>query len=354
MWSKVEFKTSIANELLGETFPIKKLLELTGRSKPLGQHHMRFTPADIRTIRYQLANVDPAIIPEADATNTKLPAIIVTRMTKGGVGKTSLTVNLSLSMAMMGYRVLIIDCDPQASASNLLGIETVVQQITHIGGFLNRSLSEHSDDGLPDAIHHLLTNGTLDAIASDITLAEADGHLISKSYSHTRAENFFKRNQAFLAKNYDVILVDTAPGTTPIGVAFTYAGYLAGKVLTVVEPEGSCLRALNSLVTNLNEVTIASGHVVSMQLLINKFHPTLKHIGENIAMLHKNYAGSIMDTVIPQFSGFNKQFDSISGRTLPLAVKDSSSQATQALFSAARELIQSFNVTQPGLPAASA
>ncbi len=82
----IEFKTAVALALLGKEFSSKRLLELSGREKPRGQHHMKYSPTDLRSIRYRLAGLNPAEQQKAITKNKKLPALIVTRMTKGGVG----------------------------------------------------------------------------------------------------------------------------------------------------------------------------------------------------------------------------------------------------------------------------
>ena len=140
MTKSKDFKTSVATALSGMEISPKKLQELVGREKPAGQHHMRYTPADMMAARYHAAGLEVPSPEALQLAGSRFPALIVTRMTKGGVGKTSLCVNIASTMAMMGYRVLVIDADPQASASNLLGVETASydSNITHIGNFLTK------------------------------------------------------------------------------------------------------------------------------------------------------------------------------------------------------------------------
>ena len=112
----IQFKTSVATVLSGLDVSAKKLQELVGREKPAGQHHMKYTPADMRAARYRAAGLVPPTTHALPLGSAQLPPVIVTRMTKGGVGKTSVSVNVASSLAMMGFRVLVIDADPQASA----------------------------------------------------------------------------------------------------------------------------------------------------------------------------------------------------------------------------------------------
>lgn len=351
----VEFKTSVATALSGMDVTPKKLQELVGREKPAGQHHMRYTPADMMAARYHAAGLQVPTHDELQSAQARLPSLVVTRMTKGGVGKTSLCVNIAATLAMMGYRVLVIDADPQASASNLLGVETASydSNITHIGHFLTKPKADKEPDSdLPDAIVHVYEGGFLDLIPSDITLAESDASLVTVMASHARAHLFLTRNAAFLSRNYDVIFVDTAPGTTPIGLAFSYAAKEAGKVLTVVEPEGSCLRALDSLASNLAEINTVTGAEVGMEVVINKYHPSLKHVRESMGFLYAKYGSMLNDSIIPQFTGFARQLNPGSRDAAPLVEVEPSSVGAAAIFDVAKSLVRSFRITQPGLPAA--
>ncbi len=350
MTRAINFKTSVAGLLSGLDVSAKKLHELCGREKPAGQHHMRYMPSDIRAARYRAAGVEPPSIEQLPPAS-ELPPVIVTRMTKGGVGKTSISVNVAAAMAMMGHRVLVIDADPQASASNLLGIETAVYDtdILHIGHFLKRATNSPDVD-LPSAIKHIYEGGFLDLIPADITLAETDASLVAVMSSHTRAELFLKRNSIFLATHYDVVIVDTAPGTTPIGLAFSYAAKDSGRVLTVVEPEGSCLRALDSLASNLAEIKAVTGANITMEVVINKYHPSLKHVRESMGFLYSKYGSMLNDSIVPQYSGFARQLNPANRDVGPLVELESSSVGAAAIFDVAQSLIRSYGITMPGLP----
>lgn len=352
MARNIDFKTSVAVMLSGFDVTPKRLQDLVGRAKPAGQHHMRYTPTDLRVARYRHAGVNPNSI-DLDALKPptgSIPPFIITRMTKGGIGKTSISVNVAASLAMMGYRVLVVDADPQATASNLLGVESAFDtSITHIGHFLVKK-SADPDTDLEGAIVHVYEGGFLDLIPADITLAETDASLVTAMASHERALLFFKRNSAFLSSNYDVIVVDTAPGTTPIGLAFSYAAKECGKVLTVVEPEGSCLRALDSLSSNLAEIEAMTGAHIGLEVVINKYHPQLKHVRESMSFLYSKYGTMLNDSIVPTFSGFSRQLNPQTRDAIPLVESEPNSSGAVAVIDVAKSLIVSFGITQPGLP----
>ncbi len=348
----VEFKTSVALALCGLDVTPKKLQELVGREKPAGQHHMRYTPGDLRAARYRANKIDPDSANQLPlTTRTKPIPLMVSRMTKGGPGKTTISTNVAVAMAMMGYRVLCLDVDPQASMSNLLGVDTSYDsKITHIGHYLMRA-EKSPDKDLKDAITPIYAGGFLDLIPADITLAETDASMVTVMASHARADLFLTRNRDYLAAHYDVIVVDTAPGTTPIGLAFTYAAKASGKVLTVVEPEGGCLRALDSLASNLAEIQTVTGATIGMEVVINKYHPSLKHVRESMGFLYSKYGSMLNDSIVPQYSGFGRQMDADTRTAHPLMEAEPSSVGATAIIDVTKGLIRSFGIHLPGLAA---
>lgn len=348
---EIDFKTSVAMALSGLDVSAKILHSLIGREKPIGQHHMRYTPSDLRLARYRAAGVNPDTVPSS-AYAGNLPPLIVTRMTKGGVGKTSISVNCAVALAMAGYRVLVIDADPQATASNLLGIDSARDQsIKHIGHFLIRKPNLLTPDAdLPEAIVPVYAGGFLSLLPSDITLAETDASLITAMASHERVAIFLEKNKTYFSEHFDVIVVDTAPGTTPVGLSFTYAAKTAGKIVTVVEPEGSCLRALESLTSNLAEIKTLTKVDIGMQIIINRYHPSMKHVRECMGYLYTKYSNYLCDSIVPQYSGFARQLNSNAKDAMPLVEAESSSVGANAIIDVMRALITDFGITQPGLP----
>lgn len=269
-------------------------------------------------------------------------------MTKGGVGKTSLSVNAAAALAMAGFRTLLIDADPQRSASILLKIRTNSEAL-HIGKLLTRK-SNGPDQDLADGLHHIISGGMLDFLPAHISMAESDQSLATAMGSYLSVELFLERNQEFLAKHYDAIVVDTAPGTTPISLAFTYAAHVPGNILTVVEPDGYSIEALESLASNLNEIEMVSRKRVGTRIVINKYHPTLKHVAESMGYLYSNYQNQLIESIIPQTTGFSRQFSTEDeAKTLPLVIKDPSSIGASAVFSLVNQLIPIFGITLPGL-----
>jgi len=350
---QIEMRASVALKCFGLEISPKNFQDLVRREKPKDQYHMRYFPEDIRAARYRYHDMEPP-----DFSNPNLfepetrrpPPVIVTRMTKGGVGKTSTSVNLAGAMAMMGYRILLIDGDAQATASNLLmGREYAAPVHHHIGEFL-MELPDKPSHELDNSIVHIYEGGHLDLIPSDIRLAQTDSVMPGLVNYHERAHRFFQRNGKYLSQRYDAIIVDTAPGSSPIGLTFSYAAKTAGKLLVVVVPEGDCLLALQVLKSSLDELRVAADAEIGIHVLINKHNPMLRHIKDNVALLEHTYPDLLNDILIPQFSGFARQINLETGNNKPLVESHPTSPGAVYMFAVAQSLIEEFQITMPGLP----
>jgi chromosome partitioning protein len=321
------------------------LARLSKRELQPGQRFRTFTPSDLRSLRYKLANKS-----ETECVTSKMPPVIVTRMTKGGVGKTTVSVNIAAALGLLGFRVLLIDADPQRSATNLiLGHGSLHAYDLHIGYFLKEKDLRSPSTRLKEAILPIYQNGHLDLLPSDITLANVDASLIAELAYHERAHRFFARNVDYFSSKYDVIIIDTAPGTTPIGMTFMHAAKSTGYVLTVVEPAADCLRALESLASNLQEINETSNTTIGMKILINKVDNRVNHTRTNIGILFNNYGQDIIDLFIPVFSGFAKQMDPANENSRPLVETEPSSDGSKAVFAVTGRIMQLFNIHFPGL-----
>ena len=118
---------------------------------------------------------------------------------KGGVGKTTTTINLGASIANHGYKVLIVDIDPQGNATSGLGIEksTVDKDIYNV---------LIDEIPLSETIHHTETKN-LDAVPATIQLAGAEMELTSMMARETR----LKQGIDEVSHEYNFILIDCPP-----------------------------------------------------------------------------------------------------------------------------------------------
>ena len=156
--------------------------------------------------------------------------IIAISNQKGGVGKTTTTINIGTSLAKLGKKVLLVDLDPQGNCTRALGIDK-----------FNKSISDvlASDSNIKRVIKKTVMNGC-DVIPSDLSLALIDSSKLNNPEPH-----FILRNA--LKKKYDFILIDCPPS---LGFLNKNALAAAHKVLIPVQCRIFCIRRRNSNSSN--------------------------------------------------------------------------------------------------------
>lgn len=153
---------------------------------------------------------------------------------KGGVGKTTTTLNLGKALSLGKKKVLVVDIDPQANLSQSVGIEDPDKNIYH-------ALCE----GEPLPVHKI-GNG-LKIIPADLDLSGAEVKLI------TEVNGYFKLRNALatVAKDYDYILIDCPPS---LGILTANAMIAANEVLIVVQSQYLAIRGLDTIIELIDEL----------------------------------------------------------------------------------------------------
>ncbi len=177
---------------------------------------------------------------------------------KGGVGKTTTTHSLGDALSMSGYRVLLVDLDPQSTLTNACGVTDANPNLTEV--FSNKvSITAV----IYDVSHH---EGTLHLLASDIQMA-----LVEKSLP-AQLDGYYimKKELPKLAGHYDVCLVDCPPSLS----ALVYNGLIASQAVIIPTlPQINDLRGLNLFLDTVIEMQ-SSDHL-NPKLIVLGILPTM-------------------------------------------------------------------------------
>ena len=153
---------------------------------------------------------------------------------KGGVGKTTTTLNLGRALARMSYRVLLIDMDSQGNLSQALGVDEPEKQVKH---------ALLDNEPLPI----LSIDERYDLAPSDLELAYADLELVQAVGGVNQLRNALNP----LRSQYDYILIDCPPALN----IFTNSALVASQsCLVTLQPEVSALKGVNSLLDRIHQV----------------------------------------------------------------------------------------------------
>lgn len=167
--------------------------------------------------------------------------IITVANQKGGVGKTSTTLNLGHALSAAGKRVLLVDADPQANLTRAMDIESPDSLSTTMSSILPLALE---DGCLPSQEEYIVTNGEVDCIPSNKDLAAVEVNL----HNDIGGNLALQRLLTPLREEYDFIIVDTNPS---LGLLTVNALAACDSVIIPITPEVWSITGLNDLLTNI-------------------------------------------------------------------------------------------------------
>jgi chromosome partitioning protein len=335
------FKIRQAIELSGTALDASTFKQLAGKAQRQegDPYHTLFTPLDIRQARLRLIEQDLS----GEPLHKGIPPLCPVRMAKGGVGKTTVCGNVGYALACMGYRVLLIDGDPQASLSNMFGIDAMTEEILHIGNLIE-SFSTNRTANWVEAIRPIFSDCMLDIIPADITMSDVDGRLLMKM----NREDLFSRLLAASVetlRKYDCILVDSAPGVTLLALNFMIASQ---KILTPVWLDGHSIKAMEGLQNNISEINISKNINLDFEIVANGFHGSVKHCKDYLKHLVETYGSRVNDVIIPHYVGFGRQMkagdSSTSGPSGVLMELEPGSVGSRAITDLARSMARKWAI----------
>ncbi len=210
--------------------------------------------------------------------------IIAVANQKGGVGKTTTTINLAASLGVLEKKVLLIDADPQANASSGLGID--IENVTK-GSY---QLLEHAISAEEAIVQSSAPNvdiipAHIDLVAAEIELVDKDGreYMLRDSITH-------------LKEKYDYILIDCAPS---LGLITLNALTAADSVIIPIQCEYFALEGLGKLLNTIKSVQKIHNKNLDIEgLLLTMYDSRLRLSNQVVEEVQKHFQGMVFETII--------------------------------------------------------
>lgn len=349
----VGIRAALAMEFCNFTGPLKEFKKHVPDNENLAKHETRYyTAAEIRKARQSIGQVVPTkrSAKTARAVDTSqrltLPPIIAVRMSKGGVGKTTIAANFASTLALMGHKVLMIDADPQSSLTAMFGIDWSETPVTHIGTIMRNAQNSKNID-VESAIIPIYPDGMLDLIASDITLAGTGAWLYGLSGREATLLNLFEQNAEVFGR-YDCIVIDSAPGTDTMANTIMYA---SRKVLAPAWLDGQAVTAIDVLNNNIAELEHAfarEGLQIDIRLVANGYHGGYQTCKDSLNKIVELYGKSLDENIIPHAAGFMRQMSLYEPlNSGPILEREPKSVGARAIIDLTKSLIRRYGISIP-------
>ncbi|MFA6702004.1 MAG: AAA family ATPase [Dysgonamonadaceae bacterium] len=241
---------------------------------------------------------------------------------KGGVGKTTTTINLAASLAALDKSVLVIDADPQANASSGLGIDIKTTKHTIYEGIIGESSAE-------DCVHKTPFDN-IDIISSHINLVGAEVEMVQMDNREKRIRNFLKP----LEKNYDFILIDCSPS---LGIITVNALTASNSVLIPVQCEYFALEGLSKLLNTIKIIKSKLNPDLEIEgFLLTMYDARLRLHNQVYEEVKSHFRELVFKTVIQR----NITLSESQSHALPALNYDAASRGAMNYMQLAQELIE--------------
>jgi len=251
--------------------------------------------------------------------------IIAIANQKGGVGKTTTSINLTAALAEKGQKVLLIDADPQGNATSGYGINKNELEDTIYELMLGES-----------SVHDCILKDVIDNVSiipANVNLAAIEIELID-----TNKKEFILRNEIdYIKDKYDYIIIDCPPSLSTLTVN---AMTTADSVLVPIQCEYYALEGLSQLIYTVNLVRERLNPELDIEGVVFTMYDSRTNLSMQVVEnVKSNLSQHVFETVIPR----NIRLAEAPSYGIPICKYDSKSAGAEAYDSLAKEIINRRN-----------
>ena len=248
--------------------------------------------------------------------------IIAIANQKGGVGKTTTSVNLAASLGVLDKKVLLIDADPQANATSGLGIEV---DAIEIGSYQLLEHTAKAEDCIltTKAPNVSIIPAHIDLVAIEIELVDKEDreYMLKNAVSHLKSE-------------YDFILIDCAPS---LGLLTLNALTAADSVIIPIQCEYFALEGLGKLLNTIKSVQKVHNAALDIEgMLLTMYDSRLRLSNQVVEEVQKHFSNMVFETIIQR----NVKLGEAPSFGESIINYDVGSKGASNYLSLAREIIQ--------------